>query len=163
MVHLGNRGIPVKLLRVEGPLIEENRNQIIEQTSAGSYLISIDDDMTFESDAIYKLYQTATEKNLDIVCGLFSDEYGQPRIQKGGVYLKTIPTKFLEIDACGMAFTMFSPRVVESLKLEKPFTREYPYSEDLSFCRRAKEKGFKIWCNPEVTIGHLRLKSIYPK
>jgi len=29
------------------------------------------------------------------------------------------------------------------------------YSEDLSWCHQAKAKGFQVWCNPNVMVGHL--------
>ena len=146
---------------VEGSIIEENRNKIWEDAKRidADWLLMVDDDMVFDRNSIYNLYQTAKNNSLDIVCGLFYTGEGRPAIYKGERYdyYESIPDRLFEVGACGMAFTLFNKRLWRS---PLDFKREYPLGEDISFCRRAKEKGFKIWCDPTVKIGHLRLQPI---
>jgi hypothetical protein len=66
----------------------------------------------------------------------------------------------VEVDYCGSAFLCIKPSVYEVL--------EYPYyktitfkwqgdmmaSEDVGFCMRVKEAGFKIYADPNCNIGH---------
>ena len=32
--------------------------------------------------------------------------------------------------------------------------------EDVSFCLDAKEKGFEIWCDPRIRVGHEKTRVI---
>jgi len=163
--YLNKMNVKYDYFTVESSLIDENRNGIFKVflENKEEYLLMIDCDMTFKEDSIYKLYETMKDNKLDICCGLFFT--GEPglkaAIKKDGIFYENYPSNDLfEIDACGMAFTMFSKRVVEMFENEESFQRIGTLSEDLSFCHRAKEKGFKIWCDSKIKIGHLRLKAI---
>ena len=63
----------------------------------------------------------------------------------------------------GMGFTAINKQVLKGLG-ERPFDRmvlnSRLYGEDLSFCHRAREAGFKIMCDPEIQVGHLRSQII---
>ena len=36
------------------------------------------------------------------------------------------------------------------------------YGEDLSFCKRAKSQGVKIFAEPTVRLGHVAHLTVYP-
>lgn len=159
--HLVNKKIPSQLVTVEGPIIDENRNDILMKTLPDTYLIMIDDDMSFPREAIYNLYHTVVQNSLDLCCGLFFTEENQPVIQKSGLFWEDYPKEELfEVDACGMAFTMFSSKLVKEFRKTKPFQRIGELGEDLSFCKRVRDAGYKLYCDSRIRIGHLRLKSI---
>jgi hypothetical protein len=34
--------------------------------------------------------------------------------------------------------------------------------EDVDFCRRVREKGFQIWCDLDVGVGHKIIGTVWP-
>jgi len=59
----------------------------------------------------------------------------------------------IEIQGVGMASTLIKREVFE--KTPKPwFFPEPNLGEDLAFCIRAKEQGFKIYCDTNLICGH---------
>lgn len=71
-----------------------------------------------------------------------------------------------ECGAIGMATTLIKRHVLEKLlgKWSNPFTFEceendegvwVEYSEDVMFCRRARDMGFEVWCTDKVLSEHI--------
>lgn len=66
-------------------------------------------------------------------------------------------TKPHEIDACSGAFFLIRKKVTEEVGL---LDEDYfMYGEDLDWCYRIKQKGWKLYFNPNVKIIHLKKKS----
>lgn len=67
--------------------------------------------------------------------------------------------KFHELSKCGTGAIFIRPEVFK--KLEMPFFW-YPYNalqgiegtEDITFCKKVKEAGYKIYGNKDVVVGH---------
>lgn len=59
------------------------------------------------------------------------------------------------VDGMGMHFTMIRRDVVE--KMKPPYFVDFSVNagEDFSFCRKAKDLGFKLYCDMSVYIGHI--------
>src|SRR3990167_7171352 len=36
------------------------------------------------------------------------------------------------------------------------------HGEDISFCHRLALRGFKLWADSSVKLGHIRVKNVYP-
>ena len=147
----------VRIMFREGALIEENRNTLLN-LFWGDWIFFIDDDMTFSPQDVERIISL----DQDIVCGLYF---------KGSVphepliFIENEPVKnylsgsFLEVDSCAMGFTKIKRSVVDALG-PNPFRRIGGLGEDLSFCKRAKEAGFKIFCDTSVQPKHLRYRYI---
>ena len=141
------------------------RNSIIEESweTPWTHVLFIDDDMVgFEAEDAVKLLSL----DKDIVTGLcfLRDGKNSPAIYswdaENEAYrpITQVSGKGLvEIDACGMAFTMIKREVF--VKVAKPwFENRLTASvmgHDLRFCSSAKASGFKIFCDTSVEIGHL--------
>ena len=41
-----------------------------------------------------------------------------------------------------------------------PFFPEHGYGEDLTFCRKARAAGAKLYCDPRIKVGHVGM-SVY--
>jgi len=152
----------------EGPSIPDNRNKIFEQARLyGDSLLFIDSDMVFTPQDV-KLMEELL-KDHDIVSGVcaMSFDSHQPAIfenKDGKFYPITPQNEIFEIDACGAAFLGISARVIQTLI--RPFTliedgKGGYHGEDISFCITAKKEGFKIFCEPKLSIGHIKSKVIY--
>lgn len=70
-----------------------------------------------------------------------------------------------EVGAVGMATTLIKREVLEKTMEEwvNPFTftvekvgdKFVEFSEDVMFCRRARDLGFKVWCTDKVYSDHI--------
>jgi len=149
-----------------GYQIDQIRNLIAHWAIRYDYLFSVDSDISFEKDTLVKMLK----HNVDIVSGLYiqripgthsleiyeaSNTGGCKRISWEKI--KDIP--FLEIVACGMGCALIKSKVLVDVG--------YPYytyhsaldhnntlSEDVDFCRKAKQKGFKIFADTTIHCKH---------
>lgn len=136
------------------------------------YLWFIDDDTQVPLDAIYQL--AALDK--DIVVGpqpLYLNGMVVANVSEG---LPTLdePTSWpawvlwdenrepFRIGACGFGCVLIKRHVLEAIG-QPYFVENYgdvygnrSQTEDIDFCRRAKEHGFEIWCHPGVVCGHYK-------
>jgi len=67
----------------------------------------------------------------------------------------------IEVDAIGTGCFIIARRVMEAMRHEMPFARTWNEStgrveigNDYSFCKRAKQKGFRIWAHFGYTCEH---------
>jgi len=154
----------VKLVMNYGSAVTQARNNIVKQME-GDWIMFIDSDMTFPPDAITKMIQNIQDKNVDIctaVCYrkvpnfepcIFKKATGNnPQYKFIGDWPRD---RLFEIDACGSAFVIIKRSVLEAIK-EPWYSYSDFLSEDLNLCRKAKDYGFRIWCDPSIPIGHVK-------
>lgn len=63
--------------------------------------------------------------------------------------------ELVEIDGTGMHFCAVRRDVLEAIEPPWFEVNEVGAGEDYYFCRRAKEAGFRIWCDLSVQTGHV--------
>jgi GT2 family glycosyltransferase len=75
----------------------------------------------------------------------------------GTYYNKELPKTLFECDAIGTGCLLIKADVFK--KISKPWffygAEDRMIGEDIYFCEKAKEAGFKIWCDPNLEVGHL--------
>lgn len=151
---------------IKGTLIAKQRNELVKGMK-GDWLLFIDSDMTFPADALLRLL----DHNLDIVGGLCFKrvpEYNPTIYQKvpgqfKWNWIQDYPRESLfEVDGTGSAFLLIKKKVFDAIP--------YPWyeyngevSEDLYFCHKAKQAGFKIHIDSSVKIGHLGMQPVDEK
>ncbi len=132
-----------------------------------THLLNIDSDMTFPPDALERLLKADRDivgaaynqrgNHLDqgapTTTVKFLGENGYKAVQPGD-----FPTELFECGAVGLGLTLINMRVFDSL----PFpwfhtteTMEEHSTEDIVFCKEAREKGFEVWCDPTLLMGHI--------
>jgi len=145
------------------------------------YLLFIDSDIIFTYEDIQKLLG----HKKDIIAGLYfakgtpffpvagyydinKIENGFPKITKEQVTSK----KLLEVDWAGCGFLLLKREIIDRIEypwfdmrvidLPKPLKRSGGFvikkellSEDISFCTRLKEIGYKIYLDTNVLLKHL--------
>ena len=142
------------------------------------YIMWIDSDIVFKVDD----FITLLNMNKDIASGLYKTQDGihyatvkdwnLDHYRKNGSFeflteesLKDLSEPF-EVDYTGFGWILIKKGVFESL--------EYPWfrpewedfgngvkeftSEDVGFCKNIKEKGYKIYVNPKIIVGHEKTK-----
>ena len=146
------------------------------------YQLWIDSDIVFDTEKFYRL--VAMDK--DIAAGWYMTEDGHTtsvahwleeddfRGNGGVMNHETGDTmskrrKSFTVDYTGFGWVLIKKGVFENL--------EYPWfapkmqvfesgevqdmcGEDVSFCLDAKEAGFEIWCDPQIRVGHEKMRVI---
>jgi len=160
------------------PYIDENRNLLVKEMLDGTridWMLMVDIDVAFNPLAVDHLADYR-ERGETIIAGI----YHQYSEEKGFV-----PLSFLEnddnhlyrsvklkeagyVDGAPAGFLLLNRKPLEEMRKvcgDNWFTRlptpdgRY-YGEDLSFCRRAKEHGYKIFAVPNLEIRHLKVVPI---
>ena len=138
------------------------------------YVLWLDSDMTFEPDLLERLYQTATEKDLDVLGGL----YFKRTVPTIPTILKTLEWRINEkrevenkldfytdypkdtlFEVAGLATgCMLTKADVYRKVIEKygvgPFQPLISLGEDYSFCWRLQQLGIRMWCDSRIKLGH---------
>ena len=160
--------------QIEGTLIYNARNTIAQSAvkEGFDYVLWIDSDMVFPSDTLKRLLEDA-EQGLDYVSALcFSrKENSVPCIQsslKWAVEDGNVKTsadilldypidEVFEIAGSGFACVLTSAKILsEMVELYgAPFYPLMGMGEDTTFCFRAGQAGFKMYCDSRIKIGHI--------
>lgn len=153
-----------------------NRNRAVKaflDDPASEWLLFVDDDTTVPADCVEKLLGVGQK----IVCGV------QPLYLQGIVTVNVayeLPSQTKQVpwrswwgwntsaaphvvSACGFGCVLTHREVWEKITYpwfseiyESPYG-DWPVTEDIHFCRRAKEEGFDVWVHPGVLCGHRKL------
>jgi len=167
-------------------------NHVAANQLAGTFLANtacdsilfIDDDMTFEPDALRILRNSADNFDCDIVSGFFTfktepphavvyilseEQPEMPEALGGEVYkaMSNVPdNSVIPVDAVGMAFTLIKRHVFEKLTQEHgPLWTvwfdwgKHSEGEDIRFSRRVREAGFTMAVDSNVKIRHVGRRS----
>lgn len=153
------------------------------------HLIMIDSDIVFTPEDVAKI-ESHLDNGLDAVTGIYPvgqppyppcifervvNKVQNPEEYRGSIimsdyhiqgdYKLTTPKEGLnEIGACGGGFLGINKNIINKLPKD-PFDNiregEIFHGEDISFCHRLRELGFKLWADSEIKLGHIRTQVIY--
>ena len=155
-------------------LVYDSRNKLADVAveQGFTHIMWFDSDMVFESDTMMRLLEDLDEGH-DIVTGLaFARRppftpciYKKLRIGLAADeietehYLDYPKNELFEVEGCGCACCAMKVDVFRKMREEdnelQPFSPIYPFGEDLSMCLRARRKGFKIFCDSRIRVGHV--------
>jgi len=160
----------------EGYTIAENRNYIAVQAlnNKSDYLLMVDDDMTFPPDLLDTLI-----KNDKDICGVAYHSRGSTdkvkivpddimsiaEVDKGKyINLETeTDSKYKDVFECyatGTGIILIKCDIFKHIPtpwFEFTFYEngKCKEGEDWNFCFKAKDAGYKIYCDPKIKIGHI--------
>ena len=167
--HTINTTDAVSLKISQGTLIQNQRADLsLEAMGEGcTHILFIDSDMTFPQDMIQRLLK----HDLDIVatnCARRRMPTGPTaQIYKDNgerelVYTMPESTGLQEVGSVGMGVMLIKANVFAKLAepwFETPWRHDKRgyIGEDVFFCKKAREAGFKIWIDHDVSkeIGHI--------
>ena len=152
-----------------GSLIYNSRNDLAKKALEAEcdYIFWLDSDMVFEPDTLEKLIND--RESGDIITGLYFRRV-QPfspvvfsKLQitdAGGCQWQnqdTIPGEIFPVDGCGFGCVLMPVSAVADVlaKFGNAFAPISGVGEDLSFCWRARQCGYKIVCDPNIKLGHV--------
>lgn len=168
----------------ERQLIDGSRNLLAEAFLATptEWIFWMDADMVIPKETITELFKVVEEKDAKIVTGIYYQRRGmnlpvlwsRNETTKGGQVTgltseKAINNKYagafmfphrdkktpFEAHSAGFGCVLIHRSVFEAL--EKPWFKfiENQCSEDFYFFVNAREKGFKVWVQPTIKLGHI--------
>ena len=161
------------LAHTTGATISENRNKLAEQalTVGAEWIWYVDDDHIFPPDTLLRLLA----HNVSVVSGLYLNR-AAPYIphmynreeENGAVYphcLTTDDVGLRPVLSTGAGCLLVRTEVLK--QLEPPYwrigqIRSDVAGDDIDFCRRVRAKGFSIWCDTDVRVGHFTSAIVYP-
>jgi FkbM family methyltransferase len=147
--------------------IDQVRNLIADWVVKGfDYLFSVDSDISFPSNTLERLLA----HDVDVVSGLYIQrkpglhilEIYEPN-ENGGVvnmpYPKLKGRRLVEVAGCGFGCALVKAEVLREIgypqfKYYSAIDHRNTVSEDVDFCKKARDKGFKIWADPNVLCSH---------
>lgn len=155
-------GVSISPAIVRNTYIHEARNFLVRMAldAKADYLLFLDDDMEFPTDALLRLLK----HKKDIIGPIYARRVaphvalGQPLIdgepipQGGLTRMDYIPTGFLLVK-----MTVFKKLKAPWFTLThdpKLATKENPdglLGEDVYFCRQARKAGYTVWCDYDLT------------
>lgn len=160
----------VTLHMKSGALIYTSRNDLATMAIQmnADYVFWLDSDMVFKPDTLIRMMDTLKKNDLDILTGLYFRRvppytpvlFDQLDIDGTVCYwseFKDIPDKLFEVGGCGFGCVLMKTDVFFDVqgKFGQMFAPIANNGEDVAFCWRARECGYKIYCDPTVICGHV--------
>lgn len=139
--------------------VAHNRNKLVTQALDGyTHLLFIDSDMTFNADTLERMLKHDKDI-LGLACNkrkLPLESVIKPLNEED--ITKTVPTTLFEAKAVGTGVLLVKTEVFKNIEapwFEFEYVNGERIGEDIRFCRLAREKGYKIFVDPTIPVGHL--------
>lgn len=150
-----------------GYSVHQIRNLISEWAKYYDYLFSIDSDIVVPKDSLKKMLNA----DKDIISGLYIQRIPNTHIlevymenENGG--MDNIPYELIkdrsisEIAGCGMGCCLIKSEVFKTIpypqfEYHSALDHKDTVSEDIDFCIKARNHGFRIWADPSIICDHI--------
>ncbi len=151
-------------IAVGGTHVDQARNTIVRRALAAapdvSHILMIDDDIVAEPRSLLQLLA----HDVPVVGGLYFERLPphRPVVYKRGSghasgyvpFEDFAPSGLQEVDGIGGGFLLVRREVYEAI--DPPwFANQFPVSEDVYFCAKAQQAGFRILLDAGMRLGHL--------
>lgn len=152
-----------------GSLVYDARNQLAAQAieKEADYVMWFDSDMIFNPDTLERLL--AHDK--DFVCGMYFRRrppytptlFKKLRLTSSQTVIwegyEDYPDHLFQIEGCGFGCVLMKTDMLIDIAAKYGngswFSPIANSGEDCSFCIRAKEQGYELWCDPTIPLGHI--------
>ena len=153
-----------------GSLVYFSRNELAKKSISmeADYILWLDSDMFFEPDLLERMFKVLDENKLDFLSGLYFRRVPpfSPVVfdklditDKGAEWteFEELPEGLFEVGGCGFGCVLMKTDIIFDVgcKFGDMFAPIGSVGEDLSFCWRARECGYKLYCDPTITLGHV--------
>lgn len=161
-----------------GSLIYTSRNDLARMAIQieADYVFWLDSDMVFEPDTLVRMMDTLKKNDLDILTGLYFRRVPpyspvlfdrldiEDEVCKWSEF-KDLPDSLFEVGGCGFGCVLMKTDVFFDVqtKFGNMFAPIANNGEDIAFCWRARQCGYKIICDPTVLCGHVGYSTVDDK
>ena len=157
-------------------LVYDARNILAKRAVKEGFdrVLWFDSDMDFPSD-VMKLLSARLDEGLDFCSGIYFSRKAPVKpivYQKVGYYHddehdevtpSAIPyyeyprDQLFECEGVGFGIVMHSVKLLKDVgeKFGLPFSPILGFGEDISFCMRARQLGYKLYCDSSIKAGHI--------
>lgn len=159
-----------------GSLVYTSRNKLGE-TAIGlgtDYVLWLDSDMVFPPDLLVRMLKTLNDNDLDILTGVYFrrvapftpvlfDEMELTETGSRHTEFETLPRdELFEVGACGFGCVLIKTEVIADVlaRTGDLFTPVNGVGEDICFCIRRRDCGYKIIADPSIPLGHIGHRTI---
>jgi len=157
--------------------LDVSRNRLVERALdlGATHVLFLDADMTFPPGMAPKLFDVGADISAALyfkkspphqpVASLFNHPTDEQLMNPIDLPEATGP---VDCDVVGMGATLVRREVFESM--DRPWfayevyrpTGEMSVTEDVIFCRKARDAGFRIACDTRIICGHIRTETVGP-
>ena len=155
-----------------GSLVYNARNSLARQAikSEVDQVLWLDSDMVFGPDLLQRMTKVRQDNNIDMltaICFRRKPPYTPclfdrlERLDNGKVSytsIMSVPDGIFKVGGCGMAGVLMGLDVLISVAAKfdgKMFDPLPGMGEDVSFCWRARQCGYDIYCDTSIELGHV--------
>lgn len=165
--HLAEEGVDYDIKFWEGSLIYDAREglAIFALDNQYSHILWLDSDVQFSIDT----FDILNAMGKDFVTGIYRSRRCPYAVClfdsiKNGTRVIEIPNEPFEVEACGFGCVLMTRDVLHKLRriYGKCFTPTDAAGEDIAFCQRWIDLGFKIYANPDVKVNHITYIALKP-
>lgn len=164
-----------KVVFLSNSMIYDARNMLAAEAldTGADRVLWLDSDMVFQPDLMERLAEDL-DAGIDFVCAPYVKrklpttpiifkraeiiDVNGKKTRDAEVYTDYPKDEVFEIDGCGFGAVMMSTYILKAVAdtFGAPFD-PMPgiYGEDLSFCWRARELGYALYCDSRIKVGHI--------
>ena len=174
LATLTSYGIPDTQISVWfnlGSLIYSSRDQVAKKAllDEADLVMWFDSDMVFNPDTLVRMLEHI-DNGHDFVTGIYYRRtppfspvgFKTMDLNEGGTgfeweELDEVPTEPFEVAACGFGCVLMKTEIFVAVfsKFGLMFTPIANCGEDIAFCWRARQCGYKILADPSIGLGHV--------
>ena len=153
-----------------GSLIYNSRNELARQAlkMGADYVMWFDSDMQFQPDTLKRMLSIMEANDLDILSGVYYRRvppYTPVLFEKlemdsnqhcEHLSMAKVPDGLFEVEGIGFGCVLMNTSVLLDViaKFKDAFSPIGRVGEDLAFCIRARECGYKIYADSSIQLGH---------
>lgn len=169
---LQSEGVRFDVEIISGTLVYSARDKLAKKAVNEGYTHTLwfDSDMIFTEDVLDDLMFSGNQ----FVTGI----YHTRRPPHGSCIFKDIsldniskymgndyPKNTFEIAGCGFGCVLIDVQIIKDVLMTygEAFLPIHGLGEDIAFCQRVHELGYKMYCEPAVRLGHIGHIAIYPE
>jgi hypothetical protein len=164
LLHL-QKPVGTRLVWAKGADVTGNCNTLV-RGMVGDWLWILGDDHVFDPGLLVRLLA----HDVDVVVPLcmkrtapYDPVVYSGETEDGHHVVADLPESGLvPIHAAGNAGMLIRRHVIEALE-EPVFESNRGQNEDLTFCRKAREAGFGIFCDVDAPLGHVGIVEVWPQ
>lgn len=154
-----------------GSLVYNARNNLARQAikAEADWILWLDSDMVFGPDLLQRMMKVCTENDIEFLTALCfrrKPPYTPclfdrlEKIDKGASYtaLLSVPEGRFKVGGCGFAGVLMSTQIILDVAAKyngRMFDPIEGMGEDVSFCWRARQCGYELWCDSSIELGHV--------
>lgn len=154
-----------------GSLVYNARNNLARQAikAEADWILWLDSDMVFGPDLLQRMMKVCTENDIEFLTALCfrrKPPYTPclfdrlEKVDKGASYtaLLSIPEGRFKVGGCGFAGVLMSTQIILDVAAKfngRMFDPLEGMGEDVSFCWRARQCGYDIYCDSDIELGHV--------